>query len=63
VVMNFSANDTVWLSGYGAAAAGDALSGATSSGGSTTITLADNTRITFSDIASVASLSGHIVST
>jgi RTX calcium-binding nonapeptide repeat (4 copies) len=63
LVMNFSANDTVLLSGYGAAAAGAALSSATSSGGATTITLSDSTRITFSDIASVAGLSGRIVST
>jgi hypothetical protein len=63
LVMNFTANDTVLLSGYGAVAAGVALSRATSSGGATTITLSDNTTITFSDIASVAGLSGHIVST
>jgi Ca2+-binding RTX toxin-like protein/plastocyanin len=63
VVANFSANDTVLLSGYGVAAAADALSGATSGGGSTTITLSDNTRITFSDLSSVSSLAGHMVST
>jgi plastocyanin len=62
-VTDFNAADTVVLAGYGAAAAGNALSGATFSGGATTITLSDNTRITFANVPSVAGLTGHVLST
>jgi Ca2+-binding RTX toxin-like protein len=53
-------NDLVVLSGYGTAAASIALSGATSSGGNTTITLADNTKITFLGVSSASGI--HLAS-
>jgi Ca2+-binding RTX toxin-like protein len=59
LVVNFNADDTVMLVGYGPVSV--ALETATSSGGSTTITLSDNTTITFSGVASASSLVGHIV--
>ena len=62
MIANFSANDIVHLSGYGASAAANALAGAISSGGSTTITLSDSTQITFLDVASASALAGHILS-
>jgi len=58
-----SSGNQVWLEGYGTAAAAAALSGAVSSGGNTTLTPSDNTKITFMGISSVSSLSGHIYST
>jgi len=62
-VVNFNANDTVWLADYGSAAAASVLSEATYAGGSTTITLSDSTRITFVGIASASELQGHVIST
>jgi Ca2+-binding RTX toxin-like protein len=63
-----SAGNVVALSGYDAlvgggpqSAANTALAGASFSGGSTSITLADGTRITF-DNTTVAQLQGHITS-
>jgi RTX calcium-binding nonapeptide repeat (4 copies) len=55
-VGGYQSNDLVLLAGYGAAAASIAEAGATSSGGNTTITLADNTRITFLGVGSASSL-------
>jgi hypothetical protein len=63
VIGNFSAIDTVFLLNYGSDAASAALATATTAGGSTTITLADNTRITFTGVTTSAALSGHIFST
>jgi Ca2+-binding RTX toxin-like protein len=56
----YQSNDLVVLSGYGTAAASIAQAGATSSGGNTTITLADNTKITFLGVSSASSL--HLAS-
>jgi len=65
VVINFSSADTVFLSGYNAAAGGNqasmALTNATTTGGDTTIALADGTHITFVD-ATTAQLQGHLSS-
>jgi hypothetical protein len=68
VVINFSSlSDTVILSGYNSVvgAGGDqastALADATTTGGDTTITLADGTHITFVD-ATTAQLQGHVFS-
>jgi fibronectin-binding autotransporter adhesin len=62
VIADFNANDVVFLNGYGAGDAAAALGAAVSSGGSTTITLSDNTQITFLGIGSVAALQGHVFS-
>ena len=63
VIGDFSAIDTVVLANYGSGAAGAAIASATTAGGSTTITLSDNTRITFTGLTNSAALNGHIVST
>jgi len=52
----------VYLAGYGSTEAAQALAGASNSGGSTTLTLSDNTRITFLDVANVNQLQGRMVS-
>ncbi len=62
VIGDFSALDTVLLVNYGGGAAGAAIANATTAGGSTTITLSDNTRITFTGVTNSAALTGHIVS-
>ncbi len=59
LITDFNALDTVLASGYGTAAAAAALAAATVSGGNTTITLADNTKITFAGVSSASALSGH----
>ena len=61
-IAGFTANDIVHLSGYGGNEAATALTAAVSTGGNTTITLSDNTQITFLDVSSASALSGHIVS-
>ena len=63
VIGDFSAIDTVFLVNYGGGAAGAAIANATTSGGSTTITLSDNTTITFTGVTNSAALNGHIFST
>jgi Ca2+-binding RTX toxin-like protein len=63
VISDFSAIDTVYLAGYGSAAAGDALAAAVTTTAGTTITLSDNTKITFTGVNSSAALQGHIFST
>jgi len=62
-VSNFNVADNVFLLGYGAGAAAAALTNAVSAGGSTTLTLSDNTQITFNGVASASGLTGHIFST
>lgn len=55
-IFNFTqGQDYAAMFGYGANAVSNALGGAVVSGGSTTITLADNTRITFANITSLRS--------
>lgn len=49
-------NDTVALSGYGGAAGGSALAGATVAGNATTIALSDNTKVTFENITTPSSI-------
>ena len=62
VILHFNANDTVYLTGYGANDAAIALSNAASAGGNTTITLADHTQVTFLNVPSTAALQGHLFS-
>jgi Ca2+-binding RTX toxin-like protein len=47
LVENFTSSDKIKLQGYGPHAVQDALSSQTFAGGSATITLSDNTRVTF----------------
>jgi hypothetical protein len=65
VVINFGSADTIFLSGYNAAAGGNqaamALASATTTAGDTTIALADGTHITFVD-ATTGQLQGHLSS-
>jgi len=62
IVMDFGSTDSVLLGGYGAAEASAALASAVTVGTDTTLTLSDNTKITFVG-TSVAQLTGHITST
>ena len=61
-VTDFTTQDTVELLGYGTAAAATALNNAVSSGGNTTLTLSDNTQITFLGVSSASVLQGHVFS-
>jgi hypothetical protein len=63
VITDFNSQDVVALYSYGASAASTALQGAQSTGGNTTITLSDNTTITFLGVSSASELHGHIFST
>jgi hypothetical protein len=64
VLTNWSpATDFVLLGNYGAGAADAAIAGATTAAGSTTLTLSDNTKITFIGVTNPATLTGHIFST
>jgi hypothetical protein len=60
-IMDFSASDAVFLIGYGADQATTALANAQSLGGSTTLTLSDNTQITFVGVDSASGLDGHVI--
>jgi Ca2+-binding RTX toxin-like protein len=60
VIGDFSAIDNVMLISYGAGEAANAIAGATTAGGSTTITLSDHTKITFTGVTNSGALSGHI---
>ncbi len=62
IVQDFGGNDILALSGYGAAEGANALSKATTAGGTTTLTLSDGTSISFVN-TSIAQLQGHISST
>jgi len=61
VVSQFTSNDQVLLAGYGAGEAQHALSTATSAFNNTTLTLSDNTKITFLG-TSLQQLIGHVSS-
>ncbi len=61
-IADFSFIDTALLLGYGAGAASAAIAGATVANGSTTITLSDNTKITFTGLTNPNSLTGHLFS-
>ena len=55
VITDLGATDSVVLIGYGGAAAViAALAGATVSGGSTTISLSDNTKVVFSNVTNLS---------
>jgi Ca2+-binding RTX toxin-like protein len=62
VISDFSAIDYVVLGNYGSGAAAAAIAGSVTTAGSTTITLSDNTKITFTGVTSSSALSGHVVS-
>jgi Ca2+-binding RTX toxin-like protein len=59
VITDFTSSDTVNLIGYGAAAAATAIANATVSGGSSTIQLADSTKITFVNVSSLSTTNIH----
>ena len=61
-ITDFSTSDLVSFLGYGSSAASAALNGAVSSGGNTTLTLSDNTQITFLGVSSASVLQGHVFS-
>ena len=61
LIADFTSSDVVNLINYGANAAANALAAATTVNGSLTISLADNTKITFLDVPSVSA--GNIHST
>ena len=61
VITDMGSDDVVYLAGYSADEAARVLATAALSGGGTTVTLSDNTRVTFMDVTS-ANLAGHIVS-
>ena len=63
VIGDFSAIDTVILVNYTYGEATTAIAGATTANGSTTLTLSDNTRITFTGVTNAAALTGHIIQT
>ncbi len=55
-ITDYSANDTVELFGYGGAAGSAALTAATEAGGATTVSLSDNTKITFENVSTPSSI-------
>jgi Ca2+-binding RTX toxin-like protein len=63
VITDFSFIDLVVLANYGAGAPAAAIAGATVANGSTTLTLADNTTITFIGVTNPQALTGHIFGT
>ena len=63
LITDFNSADTIFAAGYGASAAAAAINAATVAGGNTTITLADNTKITFAGVSSASTLNGHFLST
>ena len=56
VITDFNSNDLLLLGGYGISAGTNAINSATVGGGSTTIALPDNTRITFENITNPAAI-------
>jgi Ca2+-binding RTX toxin-like protein len=56
IITDFSGSDNFVVAGYGTNAAQNALNAATVSGGSTTVTLSDNTTITFIGVANLGSI-------
>jgi Ca2+-binding RTX toxin-like protein len=62
IITDFKNNDVVRLIGYGANQASISTANAVTSGGSLTLTLSDNTKITFLGLESTASLVNHIAS-
>jgi len=60
-VTDFSANDTLFLVGYDSAqSAASVLAGATSGANGVTLTLSDNTKITFTNLTDTSTLNGKI---
>lgn len=62
IVTDFNSNDVVLLQGYGSGQAATALASAVTSSGSTTLTLSDNTKITFVGLSGTGELINHIAS-
>jgi Ca2+-binding RTX toxin-like protein len=60
VIADWSPTETVLLVGYAPGTGNNAVAGATTAGGSTTVTLSDNTRITFTGLTDPAALIGHL---
>jgi hypothetical protein len=61
VILDFTSSDTVFLTGYGSNAAATALNSASSANGNTTLTLTDNTKVTFLNVGSANALQGHLL--
>jgi Ca2+-binding RTX toxin-like protein len=55
-IVGYTSSDVVGLFGYGSGAATAALAAATVAGGSTTIALSDNTKITFENVSTPSSI-------
>jgi hypothetical protein len=53
LILNFDSSDKIQLTGYGKAAIANALASQVTVGNSTSITLADNTKVTFSGVNSL----------
>ena len=60
VIADWSPTETVRLLGYAPGTGNNAVAGATTAGGSTTVTLSDNTKITFTGLTDPAALIGHL---
>jgi hypothetical protein len=61
-VTDFITQEAVDLLGYGASAAATALNSAVSAAGNTTLTMSDNTQITFLGVSSASALHGNVFS-
>jgi Ca2+-binding RTX toxin-like protein len=62
VITDFSSNDTAVFVGYTAASIAAAVAGATTSAAGSTITLSDNTKITFSGVSNILNIAGQFQS-
>jgi Ca2+-binding RTX toxin-like protein len=60
VVTDFNSNDGVYIEGYASSSAANLLGAASVGAGGVTLTLSDNTTITFSNLTSTSSLTGKI---
>jgi Ca2+-binding RTX toxin-like protein len=62
IITDFNANDAVYLIGYDPAQTASTLQdAATVNASGVTLTLSDNTQITFTDLSNVQTLDGHIL--
>ncbi len=59
VITDFSANDVLWLTGYDSTATNAAFQNAAVSNGALTVTLPDNTKVTFLGITNAGSIDNN----
>ncbi len=59
LITDFSKSDVLWLAGYNQASVNTAFNNATVSGGSLTVALSDNTKITFSGLTSASAINNN----